>query len=62
MSYRYILHPLAQQDYEKAVEWYAARNIKAAENLIIEMEQALQLICDNPDRGAMNTNISGNWE
>lgn len=50
MSYRYILHELAQQDYDKAVEWYAARSIKAAENLIIEVEHALRLICDNPDR------------
>jgi len=50
MSYRYILHEQAQQEYDVAVEWYAARSIKAAENLIIEVEHALQLICDNPDR------------
>ena len=41
---------MAQQDYDRAVEWYAARNIKAAGNLIIEIEHALKLICDNPDR------------
>lgn len=50
MSCHYILHELAQQDYDKAVEWYATKSIKAAENLIIEVEHALQLICDNPDR------------
>ncbi|WP_276501516.1 type II toxin-antitoxin system RelE/ParE family toxin [Terrimonas pollutisoli] len=50
MSYRHILHPLAQQEYEEAVEWHAAKSIKAAENLILEIERGLQLICDNPDR------------
>ena len=50
MSYRYLLHELAQQDYDMAVEWYANRSIKSAENLVIEVENTLQLICDNPDR------------
>ena len=50
MSYSYTLHELAQQDYETAVEWYAARSIKAADNLITEVESALQSICDNPGR------------
>jgi plasmid stabilization system protein ParE len=50
MSYRYILHELAQQDYDTVVAWYAARSSKAAENLITEVEHALQLICDNPGR------------
>jgi len=50
MSYRYILHEEAQQDYERAIAWYAARSLKAAENLITEAEYSLQLICNNPDR------------
>ncbi len=48
--YIFILHEQAQQDYDAAVEWYAERSIKAATNLIAEVEYALQLICDNPDR------------
>jgi len=46
MSYSYVLHEYAQQDYEKIVEWYASRSIKSAENFIDEVGHALQLICD----------------
>jgi plasmid stabilization system protein ParE len=50
MSYSYILHEKAQEDYDEAIEWYAVKSIKAAENLIAEAENTLQLICNNPDR------------
>lgn len=50
MSYRYIFDELGQKDYELAVKWYAERSTSAAENLIAEIENALQLICDNPKR------------
>lgn len=50
MSYRYVLHEIAQQDYEEALKWYADRNLQAAENFIIAVDKALQLICEHPTR------------
>jgi plasmid stabilization system protein ParE len=50
MSYSYVLLELAQQEYEITVEWYASKSIKAAENFIAELENTLQLICNNPKR------------
>jgi plasmid stabilization system protein ParE len=50
MSYPYVLLANAQEEYESAIAWYAARSIKAAENLITEIENTIQLICDNPNR------------
>lgn len=50
MSYRYILHETAQQDYEEALQWYLQRSERAAENLIVAVDIALELICNNPTR------------
>lgn len=50
MSYNLVLHRPAQDDFEKAFEWYAARSVNAAENFIVEVESTLQLISNNPRR------------
>lgn len=50
MSYPYVLLAIAQEEYDSAIEWYAARSIKATEALITEIENALSLICNNPNR------------
>ncbi len=50
MSYAYILHKHAQQDYEQSLEWYMERSVEAAEKFVIAIDNALQLICDNPTR------------
>lgn len=50
MSYQFVLHDLAQKDYEIAVDWYARKSLKAVNNLIFEVENTIQLICDNPKR------------
>ena len=50
MSYAYILHKHAQQDYEQSLEWYLERSIEAAEKFVVAIDNALQLICDNPTR------------
>lgn len=50
MSYGYILHETAQLDYEEAVQWYIERSEQAAENFVIAIDRALQLICDYPTR------------
>ena len=50
MSYRYIIIPLAQQDYEESVIWYQERSQQAAENFVLAVEHTLKLICNNPQR------------
>jgi plasmid stabilization system protein ParE len=50
MSYAYILHKHAQLDYEQSLEWYMERSVVAAEKFVAAIDNALQLICDNPTR------------
>jgi len=50
MSYRYILYPDAQEEYESSVLWYLNRSHRAAENFVLAIENTLQLICENPTR------------
>ena len=50
MSYGYILHRYAQQDYEESLKWYIQRSIEAAEKFVAEIDTVLQLICTNPGR------------
>ena len=50
MLYKYIFHEHAQKDYENSLQWYAQRSIKAAENFVIPVEDALELICKHPLR------------
>lgn len=48
MSFTYIMHELAQKDYEVSLEWYMERSVLAAENFIKAVNTTLSLICDNP--------------
>ena len=50
MSYAYILHKHAQNDYEQSLEWYMGRSVDAAEKFVLAIDNALQLICNNPTR------------
>lgn len=50
MPYKYIFHEHAQKDYENSLQWYAQRSVKAAENFVLAVEDALQLICLHPAR------------
>ena len=50
MPYRYILLDHAQKEYETSLEWYTKRSPKAAENFMMAMDNALQLICEYPIR------------
>lgn len=50
MSFQYQLHELAQEDYEASVIWYMERSLKAAENFVAAVDDALLLICTNPKR------------
>lgn len=50
MNYDYILHEDAQLDYEEALQWYAERSARAAENFATAINYALRLICEHPTR------------
>ena len=50
MSYRYIFHLKAQEEYEASIKWYLERSQQAAENFIAAVDHALQLICEHPER------------
>jgi plasmid stabilization system protein ParE len=50
MSYQYLLHEMAQVDYEAALQWYLERSEKAALNFISALDNTLQKICDHPTR------------
>ena len=45
MFYKCIFHAPAQKDYESSLQRYAKRSIKAAENFVVAIEDALELIC-----------------
>jgi plasmid stabilization system protein ParE len=50
MIYRYILHPIAQREYGKSVEWYLERSEKAANNFVKAVEKRFGIICKDPQR------------
>lgn len=50
MRYTYILHKHAQKDYEQSLEWYLTKSLDAAERFVKAVDNAFELICDNPNR------------
>ena len=50
MSYKYILLPLAQDDYESSVSWYLKRSLKASKFFVNVIEESLAYICNDPKR------------
>lgn len=50
MSYSYIINEFAQKDYETSLKWYAERSNQAAVNFVTEVDKALILICNYPER------------
>jgi plasmid stabilization system protein ParE len=50
MKYAYLFGPLAAKEYEDAFEWYQQRSEIAADNLIIEVEETIRSICEDPYR------------
>ncbi len=50
MNYRLILHPTAQEEYERSVEWYKERSDQATEDFVEAVSKAIKLICENPFR------------
>jgi mRNA-degrading endonuclease RelE of RelBE toxin-antitoxin system len=50
MSYEYLLHDYAQEDYEQSLKWYAEKSFQTANNFVTTIDNALLLICNNPTR------------
>lgn len=50
MSYTYVFNPRAAEEYENAFVWYNERSVISADNLIIEVEEAIRVICEDPYR------------
>lgn len=50
MSFSYQLQEQAQQDYEQALQWYMKRSQQAAQNFVMAVNNAIQLICKHPTR------------
>ncbi len=46
--YNYIIHPIAQQEYETSIEWYAERSEQATKKFILNIEKAIEAICLHP--------------
>ena len=54
MVFTYILLPEAQEEYEDSVMWYMAKSLETAEHFVNQVDQALDLISNNPIRGKSN--------
>ena len=50
MMYKYRFDPVAANEYEAAYSWYIERSIKAADNFLTAVEEAIEIICANPLR------------
>lgn len=50
MTYRYKLHPLAQEEYESSVSWYIKRSLKTASNFVKTIDEAFVKIYNDPKR------------
>ena len=44
------IHPDAIQEAASAVEWYAARSLEAAEAFTVELDRAIEIISESPER------------
>ena len=44
------IHPAALEEYKSALAWYIERNQSAAENFVEEIERAVALVIESPQR------------
>jgi len=50
MPYPVEIHPDAIQEAAAAVKWYASRSQQAAEAFFVELDRAVEIISESPDR------------
>jgi hypothetical protein len=48
MSYRYIYDPVFLNEYKDAISWYLERSELAAEGFVKEVNEKLDVICNDP--------------
>lgn len=48
--YSYLFDLIAANEYEEAFEWYQQQSERAADNLIVEVEETIQSVCKEPYR------------
>jgi plasmid stabilization system protein ParE len=46
--YNYSFQSKAQAEYEASLQWYLEHSERAANNFVIAVEKAIQLVCINP--------------
>ena len=51
MAYIYILLPETENEYQDSILWYLERSVSTAENFISQVENTLDLLCENPFLG-----------
>jgi len=50
MRYKCRFNPVAANEYEAAYSWYIERSIKAADNFVLAVDEAIIAVCANPHR------------
>jgi plasmid stabilization system protein ParE len=50
MSFPVVYSPEAALEYKAAIIWYKERSLAAAEGFVIAVDNAINLICENPQR------------
>jgi plasmid stabilization system protein ParE len=50
MKYKCRFDPIAANEYEAAYSWYIEQSIKAADNFVIAVDEAINTVCANPHR------------
>ncbi len=50
MAYQHYFEPRALKEYIKALNWYKKRSHLAATNFVKEIDEAINIICKQPDR------------
>ncbi|OQP62508.1 hypothetical protein A3860_27845 [Niastella vici] len=50
MKYKCRFDPVAASEYEAAYSWYIERSIKAADNFVMAVDEAITAVCANPHR------------
>ena len=51
MKYKFIISRLAAEDVNQSFGWYEEKSKQAADNFIVEVENTIEKICDNPKIG-----------
>ena len=60
MAYQYTFNPVAAREYEDALNWYEQKNIIAADNFIVAVQDAITAVLPIPTDTATSTKIYGN--